>query len=136
MKTGLMKKREDAESGGEIDLTPMLDVVFILLIFFIVTSVFVTEAGIDVLKPEASTAESRNRDLILIAISNDGQIWIDGEQIDPRFIRSRFERRLAETPNASVVIQGDRAAQNEQVMTILRAARDANIAAVSISTEN
>jgi biopolymer transport protein ExbD len=136
MKTGLMKKREDAESGGEIDLTPMLDVVFILLIFFIVTSVFVTEAGIDVLKPEASTAEARNKDLILIAISSDGQIWIDGEQIDPRFIRSRFERRLAETPNASVVIQGDRAAQNEQVMAILRAARDANIAAVSISTEN
>ena len=135
MKTGLMKKRED-DVAGEIDLTPMLDVVFILLIFFIVTSVFVTEAGIDVLKPEASTAEARSKDLILIAVTNDGQIWIDGEQIDPRFIRSRFERRLAETPNASVVIQGDRAAQNEQVMTILRAARDANIAAVSISTES
>ncbi len=122
--------------AGEIDLTPMLDVVFILLIFFIVTSVFVTEAGIDVSKPEASTAEARSKDLILIAISDDGQIWIDGEQLDPRFIRSRFERRLAETPNASVVIQGDRAAQNEHVMTILQAARDANIAAVSISTEN
>ena len=122
--------------AGEIDLTPMLDVVFILLIFFIVTSVFVTEAGIDVSKPQASTAEARSKDLILIAISDDGQIWIDGEQLDPRFIRSRFERRLAETPNASVVIQGDRAAQNEHVMTILRAARDANIAAVSISTEN
>ena len=130
-----MRKRED-EMAGEIDLTPMLDVVFILLIFFIVTSVFVTEAGIDVSKPQASTAEARSKDLILIAISDDGQIWIDGEQLDPRFIRSRFERRLAETPNASVVIQGDRAAQNEHVMTILRAARDANIAAVSISTEN
>jgi len=135
MKTGLMKKRGD-DMAGEIDLTPMLDVVFILLIFFIVTSVFVTEAGIDVSKPEASTAEARSKDLILIAISDDGQIWIDGEQVDPRFIRSRFERRLAETPNASVVIQGDRAAQNEHVMTILAAARDANIAAVSISTEN
>lgn len=135
MKTGLMKKRED-DVAGEIDLTPMLDVVFILLIFFIVTSVFVTEAGIDVLKPQASTGEARSKDLILIAVTNDGQIWIDGEQIDPRFIRSRFERRLAETPNASVVIQGDRAAQNEHVMTVLRAARDANIAAVSISTES
>jgi len=135
MKTGLMRKRED-EMAGEIDLTPMLDVVFILLIFFIVTSVFVTEAGIDVSKPQASTAEARSKDLILIAISDDGQIWIDGEQLDPRFIRPRFERRLAETPNASVVIQGDRAAQNENVMTILRAARDANISAVSIATEN
>lgn len=136
MKTGLMKKRDDDENTGEIDLTPMLDVVFILLIFFIVTSVFVTEAGIDVNKPDASTAEARSNDLILIAVSNDGQIWIDGEQIDPRFVRTRFERRLAETPNASVVIQGDEAAENEQVMTILRAARDANILSVSISTEN
>lgn len=136
MKTGLMKKRDDDANTGEIDLTPMLDVVFILLIFFIVTSVFVTEAGIDVTKPEASTAESRSKDLILIAISDGGEIWIDGERIDSRFVRSRFERRLAETPNASVVIQGDRAAQNEHVMTILRAARDANIASVSISTEN
>ncbi len=136
MKTGLMKKRDDDENTGEIDLTPMLDVVFILLIFFIVTSVFVTEAGIDVTKPEASTAAPRSQDLILIAVSSDGQIWIDGEQIDPRFIRSRFERRLAETPNASVVIQGDQAAENQHVMRILTAARDANIASVSISTEN
>lgn len=136
MKSGLMKKRDDDENTGEIDLTPMLDVVFILLIFFIVTSVFVTEAGIDVTKPEASTAESRSQDLILIAVSGDGQIWIDGEQIDARFIRSRFERRLAETPNASVVIQGDEAAENQYVMRILEAARDANIASVSISTEN
>ncbi|MBC54068.1 MAG: biopolymer transporter ExbD [Gammaproteobacteria bacterium] len=136
MKSGLMKKRDDDENTGEIDLTPMLDVVFILLIFFIVTSVFVTEAGIDVNKPDASTAESRSQDLILIAVSGDGQIWIDGEQIDARFIRSRFERRLAETPNASVVIQGDEAAENQHVLRILEAARDANIASVSISTEN
>jgi len=134
MKSGLMKKRND-EGPGEIDLTPMLDVVFILLIFFIVTSVFVTEAGIEVSKPEASTAEPRSKDLILIAVSPDGDIWIDGEQVDPRFIRSRFELRMAEAPNSSVVIQGDRAATNEHVMTILRAAREAEITSVSISTE-
>jgi len=134
MKSGLMKKRND-EGPGEIDLTPMLDVVFILLIFFIVTSVFVTEAGIEVSKPEASTAEPKSKDLILIAVSPAGDVWIDGEQVDPRFIRSRFELRLAESPNSSVVIQGDRAATNEHVMTILRAAREAQIANVSISTE-
>jgi len=136
MKSGLMKKRGDDENTGEIDLTPMLDVVFILLIFFIVTSVFVTEAGIDVSKPDASTAQPRTQDLILIAVSSDGQIWMDGEQIDSRFIRSRFERRLAETPNASVVIQGDQGAENQHVLRILEAARDANITSVSISTEN
>lgn len=129
-----MKKRSD-EGPGEIDLTPMLDVVFILLIFFIVTSVFVTEAGIEVNKPAASTAEPKSKDLILIAVSPEGDIWIDGEQVDPRFIRSRFELRLAEAPNSSVVIQGDRAATNQHVMDILRAAREAQIANVSISTE-
>jgi len=134
MKSGLMKKRDD-DGPGEIDLTPMLDVVFILLIFFIVTSVFVTEAGIEVTKPEASTAESKAKDLILIAVTADGEVWIDGEAVDPRFIRARFELRLAESPNSSVVIQGDQAAQNEHVMAILRAARDAQIANVSISTE-
>jgi biopolymer transport protein ExbD len=134
MKSGLMRKRSD-EGPGEIDLTPMLDVVFILLIFFIVTSVFVTEAGIEVSKPQASTAEPKSKDLILIAVSPDGDIWIDGEQVDPRFVRSRFELRLAEAPNSSVVIQGDRAATNQHVMDILRAAREAQIANVSISTE-
>ncbi len=134
MKTGLMKKAAEGEAG-EIDLTPMLDVVFILLIFFIVTSVFVKEAGIDVSKPEASTALSQSGDLILIAVGPQGDIWIDGEQIDPRFIRSRFELRLADAPNSSVVIQADQNANNEQVLLILEAAREAQIENVSISTE-
>jgi biopolymer transport protein ExbD len=134
MKSGLMKKKDD-EGAGEIDLTPMLDVVFILLIFFIVTSVFVTESGIDVIKPEASTADARGGDLILIAVSSQGDIWIDGDQIDSRFIRSRFELRLAEAPNSSVVIQADQNADNEYVMLILEAAREAQIENVSISAE-
>ncbi|MDO8273260.1 MAG: biopolymer transporter ExbD [Gammaproteobacteria bacterium] len=129
-----MKKRND-DGPGEIDLTPMLDVVFILLIFFIVTSVFVTEAGIDVSKPQASTAEPKSKDLILIAVTSDGEVWMNGEVIDPRFIRSEFELRLADAPNSSVVIQGDENATNEMVMAIMRAAREAEIANVSISTE-
>ena len=134
MKSGLMKKKAQ-EEAGEIDLTPMLDVVFILLIFFIVTSVFVTEAGIEVIKPEASTVEDTSGDLILIAIGPSGDIWIDGDQIDPRFIRSRFELRLADAPNSAIVIQADQNADNEQVMLILEAARDAIIEDVSISAE-
>ena len=134
MRSGLSKRKAE-EPAGEIDLTPMLDVVFILLIFFIVTSVFVTEAGIEVLKPEASTAEPKKGDLILIAVSPEGDVWIDGEQVDPRFIRSRFELRLAEAPNSSVIIQADQNSNNEYVMLILEAARDADISDVSISTE-
>ena len=134
MKSGLMKRREN-EEACEIDLTPMLDVVFILLIFFIVTSVFVTEAGIDVTKPQASTTEGKKGDLILIAVGPAGDIWIDGEQVDSRFIRSRFELRLTDAPNSAVIIQADAEADNEQVMLILKAAREANIADVSISAE-
>ena len=134
MKQGL-SKRKDYEEAGEIDLTPMLDVVFILLIFFIVTSVFVTEAGIDVSKPEASTVEDTSGDMILIAVGPQGDIWIDGDQIDPRFIRARFELRLADAPNSAVIIQGDESASNEQIMLILKAAREANINDVSISAE-
>lgn len=134
MKSGLIKKK-DEEEAGEIDLTPMLDVVFILLIFFIVTSVFVTEAGIEVIRPEASTVEDTSGDLILIAVGPAGDIWIDGEQVDPRFIRSRFELRLTDAPNSAIIIQADAAANNEQVLLILEAARDANIADVSISAE-
>ena len=134
MKSGLMKRAEDGEAG-EIDLTPMLDVVFILLIFFIVTSVFVKEAGIDVAKPEASTGLSQSGDLILIAVGPQGDIWIDGDQIDPRFIRSRFELRLADAPNSSIIIQADQNSNNEQVLQILEAAREASIENVSISTE-
>jgi biopolymer transport protein ExbD len=134
MKSGLMRKRDD-EGPGEIDLTPMLDVVFILLIFFIVTSVFVTEAGIEISKPQASTADPKSKDLILIAVSPDGDVWMDGEQVDQRFVRSRIELRLAEAPNSSVIIQGDRAATNEHVMAIMRAAREAQVTSISISTE-
>ena len=134
MKSGIMKKKGQDEAG-EIDLTPMLDVVFILLIFFIVTSVFVTEARIDVSKPEASTVEDTSGDLILIAVGPSGDIWIDGDQIDPRFIRSRFELRLADAPNSAVIIQADQSSNNEQVMLILEAAREANIDDVSISAE-
>ena len=134
MKSGIMKK-SGQEEAGEIDLTPMLDVVFILLIFFIVTSVFVTEAGIEVSKPEASTVEDTSGDLILIAVGAGGDISIDGDQIDPRFIRSRFELRLADAPNSAVIIQADQNSNNEQVMLILAAAREANIEDVSISAE-
>ena len=134
MKSGLMKKKEQ-EEAGEIDLTPMLDVVFILLIFFIVTSVFVTEAGIEVSKPEASTADDTSGDLILIAVGPAGDIWIDGEMIDPRFVRSRFELRLIDAPNSKIIIQADADANNEQVMLILQAAREAQISDVSLSAE-
>ena len=131
----MFKRNKPKTEETEINVSPLIDMVFILLIFFIVTSVFVTEAGIDVSKPEASTVEDTSGDLILIAVGPSGDIWIDGDQIDPRFIRSRFELRLADAPNSAIIIQADQNANNEQVMLILEAAREANIEDVSISAE-
>src|SRR5690554_1368884 len=123
------------EQAGEIDLTPMLDVVFILLIFFIVTAVFVKEAGYDVLKPQASTAQPAQLEPILIAISPAGEIWMDGDIVQTRALRSRIEQRLAETPNAGVVIQADQRAPNEMVLAIMSAAREAGLNDVQLAAE-
>jgi biopolymer transport protein ExbD len=126
------KGKDDAEAG-EIDLTPMLDVVFILLIFFIVTSVFVKEAGYEVQRPVASTAEQVDVEPILIAVSPAGELWMDGDIVLPRNLRLRIEQRLAETPNAGVVIQADQASTNQYVMEILNAAREAQVSSIQIA---
>lgn len=131
---GLAKGKSD-EQAGEIDLTPMLDVVFILLIFFIVTSVFVKEAGYDVTRPVAATSESITVEPILIAISPAGEIWMDGDIVLPRNLRLRIEQRLAETPNAGVVIQADQAATNQYVLMIMDAAREAQVPSIQIAAE-
>lgn len=125
----------DEEQAGEIDLTPMLDVVFILLIFFIVTSVFVKEAGYDVERPVATTTLPIEVDPILIAVSPLGELWMDGEVILQRNLRLRIEQRLAEAPNAGVVIQADVAATNEFVLQIMNAAREAEVTSIQIAAE-
>ena len=126
---------KDQEQAGEIDLTPMLDVVFILLIFFIVTSVFVKEAGYEVSYPEASTVEPTLGEPILMAISPIGEMWMDGDIIPSRNLRLRLEQRLAETPNACVVIQADQNAPNEFVLMIMNAAREAQAGCTQIAAE-
>ena len=95
----MRKKRiVTGEEEAGIDLTPMLDVVFIMLIFFIVTTSFVKEAGIDVSRPNAASAEKKEKASILIAISNNGDIWIDKRKIDVRSVRANVERLHAESP--------------------------------------
>lgn len=126
------KGKDDGEAG-EIDLTPMLDVVFILLIFFIVTSVFVKEAGYDVDRPIASTAEQIVVEPILIAVSPAGEMWMDGDVVLQRNLRLRIEQRLAETPNAGVVIQADQASTNQYVLEILNASREAQVSSIQLA---
>ncbi len=123
------------EEETEINLTPMLDVVFIMLIFFIVTASFIKEAGIDVRRPIAEQAELKPKANILVAISGKNEIWIDRKNIDPRAVRVEFERLLADNPQGSVVIQADKDAYTETVVLVADAARQANISRVSISAK-
>jgi biopolymer transport protein ExbD len=123
------------EEETEINLTPMLDVVFIMLIFFIVTASFIKEAGIDVRRPVAEQAVPKPKANILVAISGNNEIWIDRKNIDPRAMKAEFERLLAETPEGSVVIQADKDAYLETVVLVADAARQANIVRVSISAK-
>jgi biopolymer transport protein ExbD len=128
-------RSKDDENAGEIDLTPMLDVVFILLIFFIVTAVFVKEAGYDVVRPVAATASETEVEPIFVAISPIGEIWMDGDIIPPRNVRLRIEQRITETPNAGVVVQADQEAVNEHVMLVMDAARQAGVTSIQIAAE-
>jgi biopolymer transport protein ExbD len=125
----------EAEEESEVNITPMLDVVFIMLIFFIVTASFVKESGIDINRPEASTAERKERGNILVAITESGQIWIDRRQVDVRAIRANIERLHAENPQGAVVIQADQESKNGLLVRVMDAARLAGVTNVSIAAE-
>lgn len=122
-----------AEDESEVNLTPMLDVVFIMLIFFIVTASFVKESGIDINRPDAQTAEKKEQGNILVAISPNNQIWIDKRQVDVRALRANIERLKAENPQGAVVIQADKDSKNGLLVKVMDAARLAGIKNVSIA---
>ena len=134
-----MRKRRGLgaeEEDNEINLTPMLDVVFIMLIFFIVTASFIKEAGIQVERPDAPTAEKQEDAAILIAISANDEIWIDRKEMDPRAVRGMIERLHAENPKGSIVIQADEESTNEMLVIVLEAAKQAGVANVAIATDD
>jgi biopolymer transport protein ExbD len=124
------------EEENEINLTPMLDVVFIMLIFFIVTATFIKEAGIQVERPDTVTAESQDDAAILIAISANDEIWIDRQERDPRSIRTIIERLHAENPKGSIVIQADEDSTNEMLVVVMEAAKAAGVTNVAIASDN
>ena len=131
----MRRRRVRKEEESEVNLTPMLDVVFIMLIFFIVTASFVKEAGIDITRPPAATAERKERGNILVAITNNDQIWIDRRQVDPRALRANIERLHAENPQGSVIIQADEESKNGLLVQVMDAARLAGVTSVSLAAE-
>ena len=132
----MFESTANEEEENEINITPMLDVVFIMLIFFIVTASFVKEAGIDVNRPDAQTAVRQERANILIAISENNDIWIDQRMVDPRALRANIERLRAENPEGSVVIQADKKSVTETLVTVMDAARQAGVYNVSIAAQD
>ena len=130
---GRRERRSGLEEDADINMTPMLDVVFIMLIFFIVTASFVKETGIDVNRPNAATAEVKARGNILVAITDGGEVWIDRRRVDPRALRANIERLHAENPQGSVVIQADRASRNGMLVEVMDAARLAGVTNVSLA---
>ena len=123
------------DADNEIDLTPMLDVVFIMLIFFIVTASFVKESGIDVNPPDRSESSLDNVS-ILVAINANDEVWIDRRLIDRRAIRANIERLHAEIPDGAVVIQPDARSSNATLVDVMDASRAAGIYRISIAANN
>jgi biopolymer transport protein ExbD len=131
----MRRKRSRSDEETEINLTPMLDVTFIMLIFFIVTASFVKEAGIDVSRPPAATAARKERGNILVANTENDQIWIDRRQVDPRALRANIERLHAENPQGAVVIQADKNSKNGLLVQVMDSARLAGVPNVSLAAE-
>ncbi|WP_041524226.1 ExbD/TolR family protein [Gilvimarinus agarilyticus] len=128
------KNESEDDQTGAIDLTPMLDVVFIMLIFFIVTATFIKETGVEVERPEATMADEKKNASILIAITDEDEIWIDKNQVDPRGVRAQIERLLADNPRGSVVIQADAEANVKLLAEVADTARQLNVSNVAVST--
>ena len=131
----MRRRRDRRKSESEVNLTPMLDVVFIMLIFFIVTASFVKESGIEISRPGASTAVRKEKGNILIAISANDQIWMNRRQVDPRALRANIERAHAENPQGAVIIQADKEAKTGLLVQVMDAARSAGVKSVSLAAD-
>jgi len=119
------KQRFRDDEDAAIDMTPMLDIVFIMLIFFIVTTSFVKEAGIEVLKPKASKAQSAPSANIFIAIKPNGDIWMDKRQVDVERVGANIESMLAEQPTDTIIVQADKDAKHGVVVKVMDAIKSA-----------
>lgn len=131
-----MQTRRHSEESDEtgIDLAPMLDFVLNLLIFFIITTSFVKEAGVIVNKQEALTAESKENGNILIAIRPNGDIWMDKRRVDIREVRPAIERLHVERPDDTVVIIADRESSTGMLTQVMDQVKLGGVSEVSIAT--
>ncbi|WP_028110303.1 MULTISPECIES: biopolymer transporter ExbD [Ferrimonas] len=129
------KKHATPAEGAEVDMTPMLDIVFIMLIFFIVTTSFVKESGIDVNRPKAQQASKKPSANIFIAINEAGIVYMEKREVDIQRVRANVERMLAESPEASVMIQADKEAKHGIVVKVMDQVKAAGINTISVAAK-
>ena len=128
--------RQQEDGGAEIDLTPMLDVVFIMLIFFIVVASFIKEAGIEINRPDDNQQTDPNDSVsVLVEIAADNQIWMENRRVDIRAVRANIQRMLAEDPEAPVTIKVEKGAEAGVVVDVADAAREAGVGSVSWASD-
>ena len=123
------------EEAEEPNITPMLDVEFILLIFFIVTANFIKDPGLEINRPDSETAEITENAAILIAIGPAGEIYMDGRRIDVRQVKANVIRLMAENPQGAVVMQADEKATAEKIIAVMDEVREAGVIDISIASE-
>ncbi len=128
--------KEQEQGGAEIDLTPMLDVVFIMLIFFIVVASFIKEAGVEVNRPDDNQPDDpQDSTSILVEIASDNQIWMENRRVDIRAVRANIQRLLAEDPEAPVTVKVEKGAEAGIVVDVADAARESGVAAVNWASD-
>ncbi len=124
-----------AQDETELDMTPMLDIVFIMLIFFIVTTSFVKESGVTVNSPGAETATAQESANIFVAITASGEVWIDRRPVDPRSVRAIVARLHADNPEGSVIIQSDEEASTRMLVEVMDQVRLAGVEGIAIAAD-
>lgn len=128
--------KQQQQDGAEIDLTPMLDVVFIMLIFFIVVASFIKEAGVEVNRPDDNQPDDpEDSTSILVEVASDNQIWMENRRVDTRAVRANIQRLLAEDPEAPVTIKVEKGAEAGIVVDVADAARESGVAAVNWASD-
>jgi len=132
----MRRLRSKQEDDAKIDITPMLDVVFIMLIFFIVTATFIKESGAKVVKPEAENAVAHPKATVLLAIDENNEIWLDRRVVDPRAIKANINRLRAENPQGEVIVQADVESNAETVLKVVDALKDAGILIPTVATKS
>jgi len=130
-------RRQYCQNDSEIslNLTPLIDMVFILLVFFVVNSSFIKETGVEIERPQAKTSESQESGNILIGVTANGEIWLDKQVVDIRSLRGHLTRLHAEAPQGSAVVLADTKAEAGIVMEVIDQARLAGIEKVAVAAE-